>query len=88
MIKIREKLNHITILYVPVVESVKLIVQEHYDTPEYENCIVCVNVLPDINDNERDLLKGYSKRIYYMLEHKIPDYDYYNKHFCVCKIFE
>lgn len=34
-----EKLKYATVVYNQYVESVKLIIQEHYDLPEYENAI-------------------------------------------------
>lgn len=68
-----EKLNYITVGYVPFVESVKLMVEEHYDIPEYENCILFCNVLPECTDDNINWVKHYNKSIYYMLEHKTTD---------------
>lgn len=73
-----ETFNYITICYVNVVESVKLMVQEHYDTPEYNNTIFFINVLPNDTPFDGYLDKQFDKKIYYMLEHKTTDDFYYS----------
>ena len=73
-----ETFNYITICYVNVVESVKLMVQEHYDTPEYNNTIFFINVLPNDTPFDGYLDKQFDKKIYYMLEHKTTD-DFYKE---------
>ena len=75
---ILQKLNHVTIAYGQWIESVKMMIQEHYDTPEYDNTVILVNTLP--GNEYRDLLNTYDKRIYYMLEHIVSECDY-TQHF-------
>lgn len=65
-----KKLNHITVAYGEIVESVMLMVQEHYDTPEYDETFFFINDLPIMNFQPNN----YKKRIYYLLEHK-SDYE-------------
>ena len=76
-----ETFNYITICYVKMVESVKLMVQEHYDTPEYENTMFFINVFPTDTVFDGVLDKLFKRRIYYMLEHKLTDEHYYS---CPC----
>ena len=76
-----EKLNHITVGYVDWTKSVKLMIEEHYDNENYDNTIIFLNRLPSIEDNI--YYTPYKKRIYYMLEHKTTDADYWNSIYCV-----
>lgn len=67
-----EKFKYITVYYYDEVESVKLMIKEHYDTPEFENAIIFINshaMVFDRNFNPNDF-KDYNKRIYYFLEHE------------------
>ena len=74
-----ESFKYITVYYnTTCLDSVKLMVQEHYDTPEYENTIFFINVLPNNTVFDKQLDKLFNKRIYYMLEHKITDERYYS----------
>lgn len=66
-----ENLKHITIWYYNPVESVKLMIQEHYDTPEYDNTLFILNLYWVGNDVHENLSNKYKKIIYYNLEHKI-----------------
>jgi hypothetical protein len=56
-------------------------IEEHYDNENYDNTIIFLNRLPSIEDNI--YYTPYKKRIYYMLEHKTTDADYWNSIYCV-----
>ena len=72
-----EKLKYATVVYNQYVESVKLIIQEHYDIPEYENAIFFLDKLYTIyNEFDSSFFTNYDKKIYYFLEHSVYDYDY------------
>lgn len=60
-----ETFKYITIIYLQQVESVKLMVQEHYDTPEYDDTLFIINtgILSDLNGFTQH------RKIYYNLEH-------------------
>jgi hypothetical protein len=77
-----EKLNHITICYVKFVESVKLMIQEHYDTPEFCNTIIYVNCLPNDTVFDAKFNNLFHNKIYYQLEHKVTDEYYYSSQCC------
>lgn len=75
-----EQLKHVTIYYISsVVESVKLMVQEHYDKPEYDNTLIILN--SPVNDQQFEqvfkVCQLYNNIIYYHLEHKYNQ-DSYN----------
>lgn len=76
-----EKLKYATVCYTPWVESVKLTIQEHYDKPEYNNTIILINCLPEFTETNVKILSAYNKRIYYILEHKTSNEDYYKTWF-------
>ena len=67
-----QKLKYINIIYTEKIESVKLMVQTHYDTPEYNNSLFILNTswtecdCTEIINN----IEKYTKKIYYSLEHK------------------
>lgn len=67
-----ENLKHITICYYNQVESVKLMVQEHYDIPEYDNTLFILNAFGIGLEPEQygNLTKGHNRVIYYNLEHR------------------
>ena len=70
-----EQLNYITICYQSnQVNSVKLMIEEHYDRPELNNAIILLNPLYNNLINERNLFcymsQQYDKVIYYELEHR------------------
>lgn len=71
-----EKLKHITIVYNNWITSVKLMIQEHYDIPEYDNCIIYINVYPSYDNDTILYLGKFTKRIFYCLEHTLTDNDY------------
>lgn len=71
-----EKLKHITVCYYDMVESVKLMVQEHYDTQEYDDTFFIINC----NNTNLEMRDKFKRVIYYYLEHKMND-DYYNEAF-------
>jgi len=75
-----ETLDHITVCYYKYVESVKLMIQEHYDTPEYDNTIIFINILPNYTPFYGCMGELFSRRIYYFLEHKVTN-EYYNSRF-------
>lgn len=71
-----EKLKYITIVYVQYTESVKLMIQEHYDTEEYENCVFILASMMSIKEKSDSLyFENFNKRIYYFLEHSVYDYN-------------
>lgn len=71
-----EKLKYVTVVYNQYVESVKLIIQEHYDLPEYENAIFFLDLLGTINNEfGSSFFTNYDKKIYYLLEHSVYEYD-------------
>ena len=75
-----ETFNHITVCYnISWVESVKLMIQEHYDTPEYDNTIVFINYWLDENSPfYNDIKQSFKRRIFYFMEHKTTDDNYFN----------
>lgn len=75
-----ETFNHITVCYnTSWVDSVKLMIKEHYDTPEYDNTIVFINYWLDENNPFYNSIKqSFKRRIFYFMEHKTNDEDYYN----------
>ena len=73
-----EKLKYITVIYSKYIESVKLMVQEHYDIPEYENAVFFLDLLYTIINEynlEPQTFECYNKRIYYSLEHSVYNCD-------------
>lgn len=62
-----DKLKYITIAYIPQVESVKLMIQEHYDIPEYDDTLFMVNTLGVCQLEKDDFPQ--QRKIYYNLEH-------------------
>lgn len=77
-----ETLNHITICYTKLVESVKLMIQEHYNTPEFDNTIIYVNCLPNDTVFDANFNNLFHNKIYYQLEHKVTDERYYSSQYC------
>lgn len=78
-----QKLKYINIIYTEKLESVKLMVQEHYDTPEYNNSLFILNTswaecdcTEIISNTEK-----YTKKIYYSFEHKPNTVTYYDNNF-------
>lgn len=71
--------NHITVCYNTTwVESVNLMIKEHYDTPEYDNAIIFINFWLDRDNPFYDYIsQKFSRRIFYFMEHKTTDEDYY-----------
>ena len=66
-----ERLKYISVLYSVALNAVKLMVQEHYDTPEYEGTLFLINSCWfDIDVSEY----AHTRCIYYNLEHT-EDYD-------------
>lgn len=66
----QEKCQHVTIVWAPQLESVKLMIQEHYDTPEYDDTVIFVNIWYD--DNLQAFHPYYfpqKRKIFYCLEH-------------------
>lgn len=79
-----EKLNFITVVWVPQIESVKLMVQEHYDIPDYEDTLFLINTLgKPFWLNKEDFPQH--RKIYYNLEHtndlQIEDKNFVNNWF-------
>lgn len=76
-----ENFQYVTIIYEPRVESVKLMLQEHFNNPYYNNTAIIVNGFQAlIQDSFNcDMVKSYKSRIYYMLEHKVTDGTYTDK---------
>lgn len=66
-----EKLKYITIWYYNPVESVKFMIQEHYDTPEYDNTLFILNLYWVSDEIHENLSDKYKRIIYYHLEHRI-----------------
>ena len=64
--------KHIAILYLPQLESIKRMVQEHYDTPEYDDTLFVINTF-FLADETLDMFNKHSitqhRRIYYNFEH-------------------
>lgn len=60
-----ENFKYITIIYMPQVESVKLMIQEHYDTPAYDDTLFLINTGVDLNKEDFPQ----KRKIYYNLEH-------------------
>lgn len=73
-----EQLKYITIAYIPLVESVKLMVQEHYDSPEFDNTIFYISVLPTYTEFDENFNNSFHRKIYYQLEHKVSDKNGYS----------
>jgi len=71
-----EKLKHISVCYHRVTTSVKLMLQEHYDIPEYENTCFLINTydIADYYQEDIEFVKQHKRIIYYMLEHKSKNY--------------
>lgn len=67
-----EKLKHISVCYYWATYSVKLMIQEHYDIPEYENTCFLINTynIADYYPENIEFVKTHKRIIYYMLEHK------------------
>jgi len=64
-----EKFKYITVVYIQQLESIKLMVQEHYDTPEYDDTLFLINTLgSNIPLLNKDDFKQHRK-IYYNFEH-------------------
>lgn len=67
-----EEFKYITVVYLPQLESVKLMVQEHYDTPDYEDTLFFINTIYFF-DETMELIKEKDfkqhRRIYYNFEH-------------------
>lgn len=72
---ILEKLKYITICYYWTTNNVKLMLQEHYDLPEYKNTVFLLNTynICDYTKNDIDFINTHNNIIYYMLEHKLKD---------------
>ena len=64
---LRCDLKYITIFYTKTIESVKTMIQEHYNIPEYDNTLFLINNIRLINLNQED--KKFARIIYYNLEH-------------------
>lgn len=63
-----EKLKYITVVYIPQLESVKLMVQEHYDIPKFDDTVFFINTLgKDFELNKDDFPQH--RKIYYNFEH-------------------
>lgn len=79
MVLIKE-LKYITIEYYSYLESVALMLQEHYDKPEYKNSLFIINLIWEVANNKTEICenKKYDRIIYYNLEHKVAD-DYYTE---------
>ena len=60
-----EKFKYITIIYTPTIESVKLMVQEHYDIPEYNDTLFLINTVSEWYFHH----EPQHRCIYYNLEH-------------------
>ena len=59
-----ENFKYITIIYIPQVESVKLMIQEHYDTPAYDDTLFIINTLgKGVDLNKEDFPQ--KRKIYY-----------------------
>jgi len=78
-----ESFNYITVCYnITYLNSVKLMIQEHYDTPEYENTLIFIDFIPSDNHWFFDCLKqSFKRRIFYFLEHKINDSVYHTENY-------
>lgn len=70
-----EKLKFITVCYYWVTNNVKLMLQEHYDIPEYKNTAFLVNTynVGDFSESDIDFINTHDRIIYYMLEHQLKD---------------
>lgn len=76
-----ETFKHITVVYPPILESIKYMLQEHYDIPEYDDTIFMVNTATSYS--YLDLSNCHQHRcIYYNFEHSC-DFDIDDK-----RIFE
>lgn len=69
-----EKLKHIRVVYIPQLESIKLMVQEHYDTPEYDDSLILINRIYHYDENGNTVLFKKDdftehRRIFYNFEH-------------------
>ena len=74
-----ETFKHITVSYdTSWVDSVKLMIKEHYDTPEYDNTIIFINYwLDEKHPSYNDIKQKFKRRIFYFMEHKTSEEDYY-----------
>jgi len=82
-----DNLKHISIWYYNPVESVKLMIQEHYDKPEYDNTLFILNLYWIVNDINENLNNKYKRIIYYNLEHKLKNGEYTEKQYDDDKFF-
>lgn len=67
-----EYFKYITVIYLPQLESIKLMVQEHYDNPEYEDTLFIINTLGFTQHCVEVMKKNnfqHHRRIYYNFEH-------------------
>ena len=67
-----EKFNHISIIFLPQLESIKLMVQEHYDTPEFDDTLFIINTIYFFDETMKVLNDNncrQHRRIYYNFEH-------------------
>lgn len=70
-----KKHKYIAIAYISYLESVALMIQEHYDIPEYEGTVFLINTFWNILSTDyTNEYYQYKRRIYYMLEHRCTDY--------------
>lgn len=74
-----ENLFHITVVYFDTVKSVRQMVENHYDKPEYDGTVFFLNTFSMFEEPEfkPELFKDYKRKIYYMLEHRVYDSDKY-----------
>ncbi len=74
-----EKLKYITVCYYWSTHSVKLMIKEHYDIPEYKNTAFLLNTynIADFKKEEIEFINTHSRIIYYMLEHSMKDSYYF-----------
>lgn len=70
-----KELKYITIEYYSYLESVALMLQEHYDKPAYKNSLFIINLIWEIANHktENSENKKYDRVIYYNLEHRFAD---------------
>ncbi len=75
---ILEKLKYVSVVYDNSTKNVKLMIQEHYDLPEYENTAFLINKynICDYSEEDIDFINTHNNIIYYMMEHKLKNGGY------------